>query len=70
MQYICIYIYIYIYIYIEKDKECALQIIIINSLLMQQWLYGNSCICSNGLQLHIADTNEPKSAQQVKQEGA
>ena len=65
------YIYIYIYIYIEKDKECALQIIIIiNSLLMQQWLYGNSCICPNGLQLHITDTNEPKSAQQVKQEGA
>ena len=31
-----------------------------------QWFYGNSCTWAHDVRLHIADTNEPKSAQQVK----
>ena len=37
------------------------------SRLSPQWLCGNSCTWAHDVQLHIAGTNEPKSAQQVKQ---
>ena len=50
------YVYIYIYIYY-----------ILNILYISpQWLCGNSCNCAHNVQLHIAGTNEPKSAQQAK----
>ena len=32
-----------------------------------QWLCGNSCTWAHDVRLHIAGTNEPKSAQQAKQ---
>ena len=31
-----------------------------------QWLCGNSCTWAHDVRLHIAGTNEPKSAQQAK----
>ena len=31
-----------------------------------QWPYVNSCTWAHDLLLHIASTNEPKNAQQVK----
>ena len=34
------------------------------SQLLPQWLCGNSCIWAHDVRLHIAGTNEPKSAQQ------
>ena len=37
------------------------------SRLSAQWLCGNSCTWAHNVRLHIAGTNEPKSAQQVKQ---
>ena len=37
------------------------------SRLSRQRLCGNSCTWAHDLQLHIAGTNEPKSAQQAKQ---
>ena len=37
------------------------------SWLSPQWLYGNSCPWAHDVRLHIAGTNEPKSAQQAKQ---
>ena len=30
------------------------------SRLSPQWRYGNSCTWAHDVQLHIADTNEPK----------
>ena len=48
--------YIYIYIYY-----------ILNILYISpQWLCGNSCNWAHNVQLHIAGTNEPNSAQQAK----
>ena len=35
--------------------------------LLPQWLCGNSCTWAHEVRLHIAGTNKPKSAQQVKQ---
>ena len=35
--------------------------------LSPQWLCGNSCSWAHDVRLHIAGTNEPKSAQQAKQ---
>ena len=37
------------------------------SRLTPQWLCGNSCTWAHDVRLHIAGTNEPKSAQQAKQ---
>ena len=37
------------------------------SELSPQWLYGNSYTWAHDVRLHIAGTNEPKSAQQAKQ---
>ena len=37
------------------------------SRLSTQWLCGNSCTWAHDVRLHIAGTNEPKSAQQAKQ---
>ena len=37
------------------------------SRLSPQWLCGNSCTWAHDARLHIAGTNEPKSAQQAKQ---
>ena len=36
------------------------------SRLSPQYLCGNSCTGAHGLRLHVAATNEPKSAQQAK----
>ena len=33
---------------------------------MCQWLCGNSCTWAHDVCIHIAGTNEPKSAQQAK----
>ena len=56
--YICVYIiYIYICIYI---KQCAQR-------LSPQWLCGNSCTWAYDVWLHMAGTNEPKSAQKAMQ---
>ena len=38
-----------------------------SSRLSPQGLCGNSCSWAHDVQLHIPGTNEPKSAQQVKQ---
>ena len=35
------------------------------SRLSPQWLFGNSCTWAHDVQLHIAGTNEPKSAQYI-----
>ena len=57
-----IYTYIlYIYIYICNHENN------VSSLLSPQWLCGNSCAWEHDVQLHIAGTSEPKSAQQAKQ---
>ena len=39
-----------------------------SSWLSPQWLSGNSCTWDHDVQLHIAGTDDPKSAQQAKQE--
>ena len=36
-------------------------------LPIRQWLHGNSITWTHDVRLHIAGTNKPKSAQQVKQ---
>ena len=51
--------YIYIYIYISYHENN------VPSWLSPQWLCGNSCTWAHDV--HIAGTNEPKSAQQAKQ---
>ena len=38
------------------------------SQLSLQWLSGNSCTWAHVVWLHIAGTNEPKSAQQAEQD--
>ena len=71
--YICIYnIYIYIiYIYNIYIYICILYIYMyiynVLSWLSQQWLCSHSCALSHEVWLHIAGTNEPKSAQQANQ---
>ena len=56
-----LYIYIYIYIYIcNHENNMPYQ-------LSRQWLCSNSCTLEHDVRLHIAGTNEPKSAQQAKQ---
>ena len=40
----------------------------VHSRLSSQYLCGNSCTWADDVRLHIAGTNEPKSAQQAKQE--
>ena len=55
------YIYIYIYIYICNHKNN------VPSRLSPQWLCDNLCTWAYDVRLHIAGTNEPKSAQQAKQ---
>ena len=37
-----------------------------SSRLLPQWLCVNSCTWAHDVRLHIAGTNEPKSAQQAK----
>ena len=37
------------------------------SRLSPHWLCGNSCTWAHDVRLHIAGTNETKSAQQAKQ---
>ena len=37
------------------------------SWLSPQWVCGNSCTWAHDVRLHIASTNEPKSAQHAKQ---
>ena len=54
-------IYIYIYIYICNHKNN------VPSRLSPQWLCDNLCTWAYDVRLHIAGTNEPKSAQQAKQ---
>ena len=39
----------------------------VSSRLSPQSLYGNSCTWAHDVRLHIAGTNEPKSAQQARQ---
>ena len=50
-------------IYMLSGKQCAPPI---PHRLSHQWLCGNSCTWAHDIQLHIAGTNEPKSAQQAK----
>ena len=50
-----------IYIYISYHENN------VPSRLSPQWFCGNSCTWTHDVRLHIADTNEPKSAQQAKQ---
>ena len=50
-----------IYIYISYHENN------VPSRLSPQWLCGNSCTWEHDVRLHIAGTNEPKSAQQAKQ---
>ena len=38
---------------------------VVPSRLSPQWLCGNSCTWAHDVRLHIAGTNEPKSAQQA-----
>ena len=61
------YIYIYI-IYIYYIYICYHENNVPSwSWLSPQWLCGDSCIWAHDIWLHIAGTNEPKSAQQAKQ---
>ena len=63
-------IYIYVYIYIEiiyiHIYKCNHENNV-PSQLSPQWLCGNSCTWVHDVQLHIAGTIEPKSAQQANQ---
>ena len=54
--------YVCMYICSQKDRQCAPRL-----LPISQWPHDNSCTWADDVQLHIAGTNEPKSAQQVKQ---
>ena len=57
----CLFSYIYIYTHIFYHENN------VPSRLLPQWLCGNSCTWAHEVRLHIAGTNEPKSAQQAKQ---
>ena len=63
--YVYIYIYIYICIYIYSVKKT--DNVPSRLLPIRKWLHGNSCSWAHDVRLHIAGTNEPKSAQQFKQ---
>ena len=67
--YIYVYIkaYIYIYIYIIDIHTHTHIYICMPSRLSPHWPCGNSYTWANDIRLHIAGTNEPKSAQQAKQ---
>ena len=78
---VCVYIYIYISGHkwstrhrVLKSHRSKMRVIYtcyhennVPSQLSPQWLYGNSCTWAHDVPLHIAGTNEPKSAQQAKQ---
>ena len=53
-------IHIHIHTYICNHENNVL------SRLSPQWVCGNSCTWTHDVRLHIAGTNELKSAQQVK----
>ena len=59
LQTICPLLYIYV---VKKTNNVPSQL-----LPIRQWPHGNSCTWTHDAQLHIAGTNEPKTAQQVKQ---
>ena len=52
---------IYIDIYVVKKTNSVPSWL----LPIRQWPLGNSCTWAHDVQLHIAGTNEPKSAEQV-----
>ena len=54
---------IYIYIYVVKKTDSVPS----QLLPFRQWPHGYSCTWAHDVRLHIAGTNEPKSAQQFKQ---
>ena len=56
---VSIYAYIYTYIYNHENN--------VPSQLSPQWICGNSCTWAHDVRLHIASTNEAKSAQQAMQ---
>ena len=58
-----IYIYIYIYIYMIYIYIYAITQLYIST----QQLCVNSCTWAFDVRLHITGTNDPKSAQKVKQ---
>ena len=50
---------------VEKEKthfSFSWSYVICDSRLSPQWLCGNSCTWAYDVRLHIASTNEPKSA--------
>ena len=52
---------LYMHIYIcNRENNMPYQ-------LSRKWLCSNSCTLEHDVRLHIAGTNEPKSAQQAKQ---
>ena len=57
------YIYIYIYLYIYDIYIYAIMQLYIST----QQLCVNSCTWAFDVRLHITGTNDPKSAQKVKQ---
>ena len=57
------YIYIYIYLYIYDIYIYAIMQLYIST----QQLCVNSCAWAFDVRLHITGTNDPKSAQKVKQ---
>ena len=73
LSYLEFYIYIYIYIYNSHDKQNAQ----ISQKQDRRNIYaimktmcrfcGNSCTWAHDVWLHIAGTDEPKSAQQSNQ---
>ena len=61
-----IYIYIYMCVYIKKIYICIYMKQCTQRLSLQ-WLCGNSCTWAYDVWLHMAGTNEPKSAQKAMQ---
>ena len=57
--YICVCVCVCVCVCGQKDRQCAL--LVITNLPMAP------CTCAYDDRLHIAGTNEPKSAEQVKQ---
>ena len=62
--YVCIYRYIFRHnIYLLKVKKTDSVCSQLSQLLpIRQWLRGNSCTWAHYVRLHIAATNEPKTA--------
>ena len=54
---------IYVHICVVKKPDNVPSL----SLSICQWPYGNSCTWAHDVELHIAGTSEPKSAQQDRQ---